>query len=77
MSESRLRHGSREEICDEYKIALEKGYNIEDKAVQAFEFVINKAREFQIVNQWTQKPKRLNETNKTEWPLQCEEIHRN
>ena len=34
-----------EEICDEYKIALEeKAYNIEDKAVQAFEFVINKAR---------------------------------
>ena len=61
-----------EEICDEYKIALEeKAYNIEDKAVQAFEFVINKAREFQIVNQWTQQTlERLNELRKSEWPLQ-------
>ena len=61
-----------EEICDEYKIALEeKAYNIEDKAVQAFEFVINKAREFQIVNQWTQQTlERLNELRKAEWPLQ-------
>jgi len=61
-----------EEICDEYKVALEeKAYNIEDKAVQAFEFVINKAREFQIVNQWTQQTlERLNELRKAEWPLQ-------
>ena len=61
-----------EEICDEYKVALEeKAYNIEDKAVQAFEFVINKAREFQIVNEWTQQTlERLNELRKSEWPLQ-------
>ena len=41
------------------------------KAVQAFEFVINKAREFQIVNEWTQQTlERLNELRKAEWPLQ-------
>ncbi len=61
-----------EEVCDEYRILLEeRSAVIEDKAVQAFETTVEKGREFQVVNTWTQKTLvSLNKLRKSMWPLQ-------
>lgn len=61
-----------DEVCLEYRIALEEqSYGIEDKAVQAFETTIQKAREFQVVNTWTKQTLvELNRLRRSDWPLQ-------
>ncbi len=42
--------------CDEYAGALEdKGYVIEDKAVEAYRVAYEKANEFKLKNEWTKK----------------------
>ncbi len=63
-----------EEVCDEYKIVLEEqAVNVEDKAVLAFEITVNKAREFQIVNEWSERTLvQLNRLRREIWPLQKE-----
>jgi hypothetical protein len=61
-----------DEVCEEYRVLLEeKSSNIEDKAVQAYETTINKAREFQVANAWTKQTlQALNKLRRAEWPLQ-------
>ncbi|OGR11170.1 MAG: hypothetical protein A2341_27145 [Deltaproteobacteria bacterium RIFOXYB12_FULL_58_9] len=61
-----------EEVCDQYKVALEdKAITIEDKAVSAFETTISRAREFQVANKWTKRTLvALNKLRRREWPLQ-------
>ncbi len=61
-----------EEICTEYRVAIEeKAATVEDKAVSAYEKVIEKAREFQVANQWTKQTlMALNKLRRKAWPLQ-------
>jgi cellulose synthase operon protein C len=61
-----------EEVCDEYAFLLEeKAVALEDKAVEAFETTLNKAREFQVANDWTKKTLlALNKLRAKLWPLQ-------
>ena len=61
-----------DEVCSEYRILLEeRAASIEDKAVQAFETTVQKAREFQMVNKWTKQTLvALNRLRRSLWPLQ-------
>jgi TolA-binding protein len=63
-----------EEVCDQYRVALEdRAINVEDKAVQAYETTINRARELQVANEWTHATLvALNRLRASEWPLQKE-----
>ena len=60
------------EVCDEYRIVLEeRSVSIEDKAVEAFETTITRARELQVINEWTKQTLvALNKLRRGEWPLQ-------
>ncbi|MBI5511208.1 MAG: tetratricopeptide repeat protein [Deltaproteobacteria bacterium] len=61
-----------DEICTEYRVAIEeKAGTVEDKAVQAYETTINRAREFQVANTWTKQTLvALNKLRRKAWPLQ-------
>ena len=61
-----------EEVCDEYRVLLEeKASAAEDKAVQAYETTVNRAKEFQVANTWTKQTLvALNKLRRAEWPLQ-------
>ena len=49
----------------------EQAVALEDAAVQQYEAVIERSREYQIANQWTKATLvALNELRKSEWPLQ-------
>jgi len=56
----------------EYRVAIEeKAGTVEDKAVQAYETTINRARELQVANTWTQQTLvALNKLRRKAWPLQ-------
>jgi cellulose synthase operon protein C len=61
-----------DEICTEYRVAIEENAaKVEDKAVGAYEKVIEKAREFQVANSWTKQTLvALNKLRRKAWPLQ-------
>ncbi|MBT6432931.1 MAG: tetratricopeptide repeat protein, partial [Deltaproteobacteria bacterium] len=61
-----------EDLCDERKVLLEEqAVALEDAAVQQYESVIERSREYQIANKWTKSTLvALNELRKSEWPLQ-------
>ncbi|MEE2959909.1 MAG: tetratricopeptide repeat protein [Myxococcota bacterium] len=61
-----------EDLCDERRILLEeKAIQFEDAAVQAYEQVIFRGREYQIANKWTKETLiALNKLRREEWPLQ-------
>ena len=61
-----------DEICDAYRMEIEdKSAGIEDKAVQAYETTINKARELQVINAWTKQTLvALNKLRRAQYPLQ-------
>ncbi len=61
-----------EDLCDERLVLLEEqAIQFEDAAVQQYEQVIERSREYQIANDWTQETLvALNKLRKAEWPLQ-------
>lgn len=61
-----------DEVCDEYRFLLEdRAVNLEDKAVEAYETTITRARELQVANPWTKKTLvQLNKLRRKLWPLQ-------
>lgn len=61
-----------EDLCDERKVLLEEqAIALEDAAVQQYESVIERSREYQIANKWTKATLvALNALRKSEWPLQ-------
>ena len=60
-----------DEVCDEYaELLQEKAMPIEDKAVAAYELTVERAKEFQIANEWTRKNLHaLNKLRPDEWPI--------
>nr|ADI21625.1 hypothetical protein [uncultured myxobacterium HF0130_06F04] len=61
-----------EDLCDERLVLLEEqAIQFEDAAVQQYEQVIERSREYQIANEWTDATLvALNKLRKAEWPLQ-------
>ena len=71
-SQAKQMGGTVEEMCSEYSALIEESaFKVEDKAVQAYETTINRAREFQVANTWTQETLvALNKLRRKAWPLQ-------